>query len=134
MLAPLLYYGYIDKIFSIVYNTIFWIVYIVVIIIVIKVNKKENKNERKKISIHFLSMILLKLSMVVLLIKISNIDKTIIGCITPKNNLMLNFEDQNTLQNFCNVTCIPKNELVDMDIFGPKLCYKFLHCFGESIT
>jgi len=61
--------------------------------------------------------------------KISNIDKTIIGCITPKNNLMLNFEDQNTLQNFCNVTCIPKNELVDMDIFGHKLCYKISSLF-----
>jgi hypothetical protein len=61
--------------------------------------------------------------------KISNIDKTIIGCITPKNNLVLNFEDQNTLQNFCSVTCIPKNELVDMDIFGPKLCYKISSLF-----
>jgi len=42
---------------------------------------------------------------------------------------MLNFEDQNALQNFCNVTCIPKNELVDMDIFGPKLCYKISSLF-----
>lgn len=36
-----------DKIFSIIYNTIFWIVYIVIIIIVINVNKK-NKNESEK--------------------------------------------------------------------------------------
>ena len=36
-----------DKIFSMVYNTIFWIVYIVIIIIVIKVNK-NNKNGSKR--------------------------------------------------------------------------------------
>ena len=61
--------------------------------------------------------------------KISNIDKTIIGCITPKNNLVLNFQDQIILQNFCSVTSISKSELVDMDTFGTKLCYKISPLF-----
>ena len=61
--------------------------------------------------------------------KISNIDKTIIGCITPKNNLVLNFQNQITLQNFCSVTSITKSELVDMDTFGTKLCYKISPLF-----